>query len=182
MPTTLEADVFTATVAPILRVSKERGATARSLSEAFVGAMAKLYGDVELKETSAMVGFLKLLGAEGGTVSARKAARLYGGPKDYSEEAVRKAARHGHLIAIRDGNANWHFPVWQFAPRGGILPGLREVLDILSRQIQTDDLAAVTFLLNPTMRLGGISPLEALRRGDERLVALVGQLARERSE
>jgi hypothetical protein len=178
----VEPDIFTATVTPIIRVAKERGASARSISEAFLEAMTSLYGDVDLKETSAMVGFLRLLNAEGGSVSAKNAAKLYGGPNDYSEEAVRKAARNGQLIAIRDGNASLHFPVWQFGPLGGTLPGLKEALAILSRRPHADILGAVTFFLNPTSRLEGLSPLEALRKGGEPLVGLVKQLALEASE
>jgi hypothetical protein len=123
------------------------------------------FGDADLKETSAMLGFLRLLQAEGGSVTAKDAAKLYGGPNDYSEEAVRKAARNGQLIAIRDGNGNLHFPVWQFGARGGTLPGLKEILELLQRRPNADDLSAITFFLNPTERLGGISPLETLRRG-----------------
>jgi hypothetical protein len=178
----LEPDVFTATVAPLLQGAKKNGATARSLSEAFLGAMTNLYGDVDLKETSAAVGFIGLLNAEGGAVNARNAAKLYGGPSDYSEEAVRKAARQGQVIAIRDGNGNLHFPAWQFGARGGLLPGLKEILALLARRPHADDLAPVTFLLNATARLGGISPLEALRRGDEALLTKVRQLAREAAE
>ncbi len=182
MAETVERDVFTETVAPIIRVAKESGATARSLTDAFLGAMTRLYGDVDLRETSALVGFIQLLGAEGGSVSAKDAAKLYGGPNDYSEEAVRKAARNSHLLAIRDGNGNLHFPVWQFGPRGGTQPGLRDVLGILSRRPGSDGLAMATFFLNPTSRLEDKSPIEALRTGDDRFVSQVKQLALETLE
>lgn len=182
MEETIERDVFTETVTPIIRAAKESGATARSLTDAFLDAMTRLYGDVDLRETSAMVGFIRILGAKGGSVSAKDAARLYGGAKNYSEESVRKAARNGHLLAIRDGNGNLHFPVWQFGPRGGTQPGLREVLAILSRRPHSDPLAVAAFFLNPTSRLKGLSPIEALRTGDNPLVAQVKQLALETSE
>jgi hypothetical protein len=182
MQQTLEPDVFTATVAPIIRVAKEGGASARTLSEAFLDVMTDLYGDVDVKETSAMVGFLQLLNSEGGSVSAKNAAKLYGGPNDFSEEAVRKAARSGQLIAIRDGNGNLHFPAWQFSPRGGTLPGLKDVLAIFDHQPHKDDIARATFFLNPTSRLGGISPLGALRSGDPELLSTVKQLALEAAE
>lgn len=174
-----EPDVFTAIVTPVIRAAKVHGASARILSEAFMKAMIPNFGDEDLKETSATLGFLRLLQAEGGSVTAKDAAKLYGGPKDYSEEAVRKAARNGQLLAIRDGNGNLHFPVWQFGPRGGTHPGFKEVLEILLRRPHADDLAAITFFLNPTERLRGISPLESLRRGEAESVR---QLAVESSE
>jgi len=182
METQLEApNVFAETVRPILRNAKERGATARSLSETFLAAMTALYGDVELKETAAMIGFIKILRAEGGSLNAKDAAKLYGGVNNYTEEAVRKAARSGQLLAIRDGNDNLHFPVWQFGERGGTLPGFKEVLARLHR-IKGDDLSPATFFLNATERLGGLSPLEALRKGDAALIDQVKQLAEETAE
>ncbi|HTO03438.1 MAG TPA: hypothetical protein VL069_07040 [Opitutus sp.] len=179
MEEALDPDVFTATVVPTIKAAKAGGATARSLAEAFMGAMTKLYGDVDMKETSAMVGFIQLLNAEGGSVSARNAARLYGGPSGYSEEAVRKAARQDQIIAIRDGNGNMHFPVWQFGPRGGAVAGLREIIAILKRRSNVDELSLVTFFINPSARLGDRSPIEALRAGD---VETVKRLAMESAE
>lgn len=162
----LTPDIFTATVAPTIKAAKDSGATARTLAEAFMGAMTRLYGDVEMKETSAMVGFIQLLNAEGGSVSAKNAAKLYGGPNTYSEEAVRKAARQDQLIAIRDGNGNMHFPVWQFGARGGAVAGLRETIAILKRRPNVDELSLATFFINPSARLGERSPIEALREGE----------------
>lgn len=131
---------------------------------------------------SATIGFINLLKAEGGSVSVRNAAKLYGGSTGCSEATVRKAARARRLIAIRDGNGELLFPVWQFAPRGGTLPGLREVLMILSHRPHADALTPVAFFINPTSRLTGLSPIEALRLGRENLVSVVKQLALEAAE
>jgi hypothetical protein len=61
----------------------------------------------------------------------------------------------------------WMFPVWQFGDRGGVLPGLREVLGILREGHPAfNDLTAITFFLNPSPYLKGRKPLEALRDGD----------------
>jgi hypothetical protein len=132
-----------------------------------------------MKETTATVGFIQLLNAEGGSVSAKNAAKLYGGPSAYSEEAVRKAARQDQLIAIRDGNRNMHFPVWQFSPRGGTVAGLRETMAILKRRPNADELSMVAFFINPSARLGDRSPIEALREGE---VEDVKRLAMESAE
>jgi hypothetical protein len=182
MEQVIERDIFTQTVEPMIQSAKKSGATARSLSGAFIEALANAYGDVDLKEASAAVGFILLLAQEGGSVNAKNAAKLYGGPNNYSEEAVRKAARNGQVIAIHDGNDNLHFPVWQFSPRGGTLPGLKETLAILASRAEFDDLVPATFFLNKTARLEGLSPIEALRLGGEDMVKAVKQLAIESAE
>ena len=75
----VERDVFTETVTPIIRVAKEGGATARSITDAFLEAMTRHYGDIDLRETSALVGFIRLLEA-GGSVSAKGCREaLWGG-------------------------------------------------------------------------------------------------------
>ncbi len=179
---TLAHDVFTETVTPLIRAAKRSGATPDSLSQAFLAAVSDLYGAAEAKETSAMLGFRSLLASEGGSVPAAEAAKLYGGPAGCSEEAVRKAARAGQVIAIRDGLGNLHFPVWQFSPRGGVLPGLRETLASLREHPHFDDLLPATFFLNPSSRLQGKTPLDALRAGEARLVERVQALAAELAE
>lgn len=179
---TLAHDVFTETVTPLIRAAKQSGATPDSLSQAFLTAVSDLYGSAEAKETSAMLGFRSLLAAEGGSVGAAEAAKLYGGPAGCTEEAVRKAARGGQVIAIRDGLGNLHFPVWQFSARGGVLAGMREALALLRKHPHFDDLLPATFFLNPSARLQGRTPLEALRSGEAKLVERVLALAEESAE
>ncbi|MDO8540104.1 MAG: hypothetical protein Q7S40_06635 [Opitutaceae bacterium] len=171
-------DVFTETVPALLRAARDGGATPEALSVAFLTNLEKVFGPTRAKETSAMLGFRKLLGADGGSVNAADATKLYGGPVNCTEEAVRKAARGGQLISVRDGLGNVLFPVWQFSPRGGALPGLREVLAILRRHPHFDDLLPFTFFLNPTARLNGRSPVAALRDANvEPVLRLASELA-----
>lgn len=174
-------DVFTSIVPTIVKTAKQTGATAETLSAAFMRAMVDNFGDADLKNSAAVVGFIELLNAEGGSVSAKDATKLYS-PTGCSEEAVRKAARQRSLIAIRDGTGSLHFPVWQFSPRGGALPGVSEVLQLLSRRPHIDDVSIATFFTNPSARLGNRSPIAALRSGDEKLIAAVKRLAAEASE
>ncbi len=177
MADTLSPEVFTNMVLPILSTAKDHGATADSLIKVFIQGMTKLFAEGDLKEATARVGFINLLNAEGGCVPAKGAAKLYGGPTEVSEEAVRKAARSGQLIAVRDGLDNLHFPVWQFGPRGGVLPGLREILPLVQARPHADDLAPLIFFLNPSARLGGKTPLEALQAGGEPEITRVKRLA-----
>ena len=172
-----KADVFTETVEPLVRTAKRTGAKADALTQAFLEAIHTLYGADDAKEAVAIMGFRTLLGAEGGSVPTAQATRLYGGPSQCTEEAVRKAARLGQLIAVRDGLGNLHFPVWQFGPRGGVLGGMREVLGLLRKLPYYEDLTPLPFFLNFSARLGGRSPLEALRGQDPIDLETVKQLA-----
>jgi len=134
------------------------------------------------KDVCAAAGFLHLLGREGGVVTAREAAILFGGPGKCSEDAVGEAASNGQIIAVRDASNVLHYPVWQFAAQGGTLPGLKETLAILAERPNFDGLAAMTFFLNPSARLDGRSPLGALREGGDRMIAAVKRLAIESVE
>lgn len=131
-----------------------------------------------LKDAAAAAGFGLLLGQEGGSVPAKVAAALYGN----SEEVLREAVSNNEVIAIYEGNVKLHFPIWQFAPRGGTLPGVKEVLGILAPRTRYDRLAPITFFLNKTARLGDLSPIEALRLGDGARVEAVKRLAIESLE
>lgn len=62
------------------------------------------------------------------------------------------------------------------------LPGLRKVLTILSGLPHKDPLFAAVFLINATTRLDDRSPIEALRDGDKKSVAMVKRLAAEAIE
>jgi hypothetical protein len=175
-------DIFAETVEPLMRAAKQNGATPESLSTAFFEALLGLYGRPAAKDFSAKVGFMKLIGQEGGVASAKKASALYGGRSPATDEAVRKAARLGQIIVVKDGRGNMLFPKWQFSERGGVLPGLRETLKVLHRHPHFHDLLALTFFLNPSARLEGRRPLDLLREAPEDAVPRVLRLAAEFSE
>lgn len=182
MSTAVMANIFTETVQPLVRAAKEKGATVEALSAAFLSAVDNIYGQAEARQTTAQVGFAHLLASEGGSVSAKAAAALYGGKTPSSDEAVRKAARLGQVIAIRDGRGGLHFPCWQFSAKGGVLPGLREIIGALRQQPHFEDLKLVTFMLNPSARLGGRRPLDVLRERDEAGLKRVLELAAAQAE
>jgi hypothetical protein len=182
MSSAVITDVFTQTVKPLMKAAKETGATSDALSAAFLAAMEGIYGSVATKHAAAQVGFRQLLGAEGGAVNAKEAAALYGGHTPSSDEAVRKAARLGQIVAVRDGRGNMLFPKWQFSEKGGVLPGMRETLKVLRQHAHFDDLLPITFFLNPSARLDGKRPLDLLRSGRADAIDTVNALAAEAAE
>ncbi len=100
----------------------------------------------------------RLLVAEGGVISAEEAAALL----HITRQAVDKRRRAGHLIGINTGRHGYAYPLCQFAPQGGIIPGLELVLAELREH---DPWMQLAFLLNPNTRLDGQTPLAELRRG-----------------
>lgn len=105
------------------------------------------------------------------SVSVAEAAELTG----RSRQILERLRRDGRLLALRTGS-QWRYPRWQFesdAP-GGILPGLEDVI----RNLHLSPGGVAFWLLKPTERLGGLPPIELLRR---RHPGPVIELAREQS-
>ena len=98
-----------------------------------------------------------LLGAEGGTVPVAEAAKLL----RVTRQAVDKRRKAGRLLGLPVGRRGYAYPAWQFS-REGVLPGLEEALQALKGH---DPWMKAVFLLNRNTRLGGDSPLHALRKG-----------------
>ncbi len=98
---------------------------------------------------------------EGGHISAEQARRFL---NDVSKTTVLAQYRAGKLLGWKNGRA-FRFPLWQFAPDGGLLPGMDKVLEILHRSPVMDDWGKVLFFLNPRESLGGGNVLQTLRKG-----------------
>lgn len=182
MTTAPVPNVFEETVGPLLRSAKKNGASPESLSAAFVKAMFGAYGRRAGKDSSARIGFQNLIGQEGGVALGKEAAGLYSGRKSATDEAVRRAARLGHIIVVKDGFENMLFPKWQFSEKGGILPGIRETVKVLRQHPHFHDLLPFTFFLNPSARLGGKRPVDLLRSLDETNIRRVVNFAAESAE
>jgi len=148
--------------------------------------MEKVGRELERKlkaRAATKIGFLHLVSQEGGVVSAKEAAVLYGGQTLMTDQAaVRRAARLCQLIAVKDGRGKLLFPVWQFSGEGGALPGLRETLVVLRQHPHFHDLLPFTFILNARARLGGKRPLDLLRTAQDDDLRLVLKLADEAAE
>jgi hypothetical protein len=101
------------------------------------------------------------------TVTAPEAARLIGAK---SRQAPHDRLRANRLLAVYDRGA-WRFPLWQFDPAGpgGVIEGLPAALAELS---SLDPYRRLQWLETPQPDLDGRSPVEALRDGEARFVAM----------
>jgi hypothetical protein len=91
-----------------------------------------------------------------------------------SRQALERLRRAGRVLAIRVRN-QWRYPLWQFdldAP-GGVLPGLGSALE----HLRLSPTAAALWLTRANPRLGGMTPVQALRRKDIERVARVAEEA-----
>jgi hypothetical protein len=110
-------------------------------------AEARLLGQKRRKE---------LLDMEGGVL----------GPEDIGHrlhiqrQSVDKRRKAGTLLAVEVGN-RFLYPAWQIEDNK-TLPHLEEVLDALKHH---DEWRKLSFFVNGNVRLGGQSPLYALRKG-----------------
>jgi hypothetical protein len=105
------------------------------------------------------------------TVTAPQVAELLG----VSRQTPLNRVRENTLLAVLDRGA-WRFPLWQFDANGpdGVISGLPKVLKALEPQPQFSKLAWLR-RANPT--LGGLEPVEALRKGDTEPVAAAARAA-----
>ena len=112
----------------------------------------------------------RILDQTGGLLDSTQVAQRLG----ISQEAVRRRARHGSLIAFKQGGC-WRYPAIQFIG-AGVLPGLPKVIEALD----ASPVRQVTFLL--TVDDDGETPAEALATGDPCRIERVLTLAEEDGE
>ena len=98
-----------------------------------------------------------LLKAEGGVLSAPQLAEHLG----ITPQGLGKKRDRNQVFWLEVGDG-YVYPAFQLGP-GGLLPGIREVLDALEER---DPWARVSFMLTGDARLGGRRPLDVLREGD----------------
>lgn len=95
--------------------------------------------------------------AGGGWSSPRVAEHL-----GITRQAVDKRRRAGRLLAVQTGQGDWLYPVCQFSEEG-VLPGLDRFLAAFQAG---GPWMRLSILLTPAEEIGGISQLDALRRGE----------------
>jgi hypothetical protein len=102
----------------------------------------------------------RLASRAGGLLSAAQAARALGG---ISRQAVDKRRRANQLLAVRVAG-DWRYPAAQIGADGTVPAALPSVLATAS-ELGMGAWATLDFLLTPDGALGGLTPLDALRRG-----------------
>jgi hypothetical protein len=100
----------------------------------------------------------RMLRERGGTLTVEQAAQLLA----ITRQGVDKRRRSGRLLALSTGRRGYAYPAWQFRS-GSVLPGFERVLKELAVQ---DPWMQAGFFLSTAASLDGVTPLEALERGD----------------
>jgi hypothetical protein len=132
-------------------------------------ALAILNADNPLSEArlAGLRGKKELLEAEGGALTVEEVADALG----LTRQGVDRRRRAGKLLALSLGKRGYLYPAWQFTP-GGTLPGLEQTLAAFQ---DIGPWAQLTWFISPNTRLGGQSPLHALRAGAiDRVVDVAG--------
>jgi hypothetical protein len=110
-------------------------------------------------------GLASLVEAEGGCVSVTKAFELLRKPDPVTGQALNEQIRAGEIVAYKTGGGEYLVPVWQFQPEGGLLPGMRLVLQKIREIPGADPLSPFAFFLQAHPLTGGKRPIDALRSG-----------------
>jgi hypothetical protein len=107
----------------------------------------------------------EILKAAGGTMTSEQVAEVL----DLSRQAVDKRRSLNQLLALTQGRRGYNYPSFQFH-EGKALDGLETVLKALS---SVDPWMQLNFFTCPDERLGGKTPIEALRQGKAAQVAKI---------
>jgi hypothetical protein len=138
---------------PVRRVAIASAALERSLSNSTREAKLAqaLARGISVRE--------RMAAEEGGSMSAEEAARYLG----LTKQSVLNLYHGGKLLGWRsEKQAAVRLPVWQFA-NGQRLPGLANVLAVLSEPGTLDDWGKIGFFLQTHAVLGNKRPLDLLR-------------------
>jgi len=131
--------------------------------------------DVTAFEAAAAFGRYQLLKD---TIGEADAVLRYRADRQVALGTIRKAVRDKRLVVLRGEDGELRFPRWQFHRKGGVIPGLREVITSLPPWIIKDDVSVAVFFLNPNPLTGGQPPIQALRSGKVQAVILAATDAR----
>lgn len=147
----------------------EAGDLAESVSEdSDIEAVVRALGRVSEREALAELRLVparirgqkmraELLAAAGGALTVSQAAEAL----HLSRQAVEKRRRTGSLLAVDAGRRGYLYPAWQFEDE--------KMLSCVSRVLKAlkghSPWSALRFFVNGNNRLGGQSPIKALRKG-----------------
>jgi hypothetical protein len=79
-----------------------------------------------------------------------------------SRQAIDRKVREGRLLALQGPGHRRAYPTCQFNADGGVVAGLKSVLDALPTR---NPWAVLNFLVNPQDGLDGAKPIDRLRAG-----------------
>jgi hypothetical protein len=150
-----------AALADALSAPTDAGAVARLLSATVGQVDEEATGTLDPLVASIARGAevkRQLIEAAGGLLTATVMGTALGG---ISRQAVDKRRRVGQLLAVRVGN-DWRYPAIQVDRDGKVPEGLAMVLRSMAAEGPWPTLG---YLLAEDDALGGLTPLEALRRG-----------------
>ena len=99
----------------------------------------------------------QMLKTSGGSLTSEKVAEVL----NISRQAVDKRRASNQLLALTQGRRGYSYPSFQFE-EGKTLKGLEDVLASLT---VIDPWMQLNFFTSPNERLGGSTPIEALRKG-----------------
>jgi len=150
----------------LVRQARDAGVSTAELLESTSQVFAPVIADDAVDGyASSEEGVHALLHQDGGVVPVADAGILYR-PKDgATRQAVTQQIQRGNLIGIKTGQRGYLLPVWQFAPGGGLIHGLEQVLLELRKHPFFDSFLPFTFLLQNNPLTNGEKPLDALRKG-----------------
>lgn len=96
-------------------------------------------------------------------------SKLLGG---VSRQAIADRRKRETLLALRTADDAWVYPAFQFDDRQTVLEGLPEIWKIL-RSSGVDGWTLASWLTSPMRSLEGRSPIDRLRRGEDRETLLL---------
>lgn len=149
LPNTL-IDEATAATSDLMVVLEALSAASRAAELTEDGPLfaAKIRGVLRKQE---------MLTAAGGALTSEQVAAVL----NLSRQAVDKRRSSNQLLALTQGRRGYSYPGFQFED-GKTLPGLEDVLKALNA---LDPWMQLNFFTSPAERLGGKTPIEALREG-----------------
>ena len=146
------------TLGEALSAPTDFGAVARALGDPAAFAASRPLDPLADAWARGAVERERLSVEAGGLLSAGEAGRALGG---ISRQAVDKRRRNLQLLGVQVAS-DWRYPAAQIGPDGQAVPGLAVVLEGLAG---LGPWAQLGFLLAKDDALGGVTPLDALRRG-----------------
>lgn len=161
-------DVAQRTLVEAVAASTDQEAMLRILEAPEMAAPAIDTATIDAARAAGIEARDQLLTAQGGSWPVERVAKYLG----LTRQAVDKRRRANKLIGLAVGRHGYLYPSWQFS-RNGTVPRLEDVLGALHRH---DPWSQVIFMLSPNDRLDGVTPLEALRKGQTEDVKIAASL------